>query len=69
MQITNLGFGFGNAVQGKRFTITWNDLVGTAATTATQALFSFLRGAAFQERSAELKGYDVSQSGQVRHLN
>jgi excisionase family DNA binding protein len=34
-----------------------------------QALFSFLRGAAFQERSAELKGYDVSQSGQVRHLN
>jgi excisionase family DNA binding protein len=34
-----------------------------------QALFGFLRGAAFQERSAELKGYDVRETGQVRALN
>jgi excisionase family DNA binding protein len=34
-----------------------------------QALFGFLRSTAFRDRAAELKGYDVSQSGQVRALN
>jgi putative molybdopterin biosynthesis protein len=34
-----------------------------------QALFSFLQTAAFQDRAAELKGYDVAETGQVRHVN
>jgi excisionase family DNA binding protein len=34
-----------------------------------QALFGFLRGNAFRERAAELGGYDVADSGQVRHVN
>jgi putative molybdopterin biosynthesis protein len=34
-----------------------------------QALFAFLRKSAFRERAAEMSGYDVSDSGQVRHLN
>jgi putative molybdopterin biosynthesis protein len=34
-----------------------------------QALFDFLRLAAFRERAAELKGYDVAETGQVRHVN
>jgi molybdate-binding protein len=34
-----------------------------------QALFYFLRIAAFRERAAELKGYDVAETGQVRHVN
>ena len=34
-----------------------------------QALFGFMRGAAFAERAAELSGYDVSASGSVRHVN
>jgi putative molybdopterin biosynthesis protein len=33
-----------------------------------QALFGFLRTAAFRERAAELKGYDVAETGRVRHL-
>jgi putative molybdopterin biosynthesis protein len=34
-----------------------------------QVLFGFLRAAAFRERSAELGGYDVTDSGSVRHVN
>jgi len=34
-----------------------------------QALFGFLRTSAFRERAAELQGYDVAQTGQVRHIN
>ena len=34
-----------------------------------QALFKFLRTAAFRERSAELAGYDVSEAGEVRLVN
>ena len=34
-----------------------------------QALFGFLRTAAFRERAAELKGYDVAETGRVRHVN
>jgi putative molybdopterin biosynthesis protein len=34
-----------------------------------QALFQFLHTAAFGERAAELKGYDVAEAGQVRHIN
>jgi excisionase family DNA binding protein len=38
-------------------------------TLGPQALFEFLRTAPFRERAAELGGYDVSDSGRVRHLN
>ena len=34
-----------------------------------QALVDFLRTAAFRERAAELKGYDVAATGSVRHIN
>ena len=34
-----------------------------------QALFDFLRTVAFRERAAELKGYDVAETGRVRHIN
>ena len=34
-----------------------------------QALFGFLRTPAFRERAAELRGYDVAETGQVRHVN
>jgi excisionase family DNA binding protein len=34
-----------------------------------QALFGFLRSEAFSERAAELSGYDVAETGQVRHVN
>jgi excisionase family DNA binding protein len=34
-----------------------------------QALFGFLRTPAFREHAAELKGYDVAETGQVRHVN
>ncbi len=34
-----------------------------------QALFGFMRGSAFRERAAELSGYDVAETGQVRHVN
>jgi excisionase family DNA binding protein len=34
-----------------------------------QALFGFLRTPAFRERAAELKGYDVAETGQIRHVN
>lgn len=34
-----------------------------------QALFGFMRSAAFTERAAELGGYDVSAAGQIRHVN
>jgi excisionase family DNA binding protein len=34
-----------------------------------QALFGFLRTPAFRERAAELKGYDVAETGWVRHVN
>lgn len=34
-----------------------------------QTLFSFLRTQAFRERATELKGYDVAETGQVRHVN
>ena len=34
-----------------------------------QALFGFLRTPAFRERAAELSGYDVSETGLVRHVN
>ena len=33
------------------------------------ALFGFLRTPAFREHAAELKGYDVAETGQVRHVN
>jgi excisionase family DNA binding protein len=34
-----------------------------------QALFAFLRTAAFRERAVELGGYDVSETGEVRAVN
>lgn len=34
-----------------------------------QALFEFLRTAAFAERAAEMGGYDVTAAGRVRHVN
>jgi excisionase family DNA binding protein len=34
-----------------------------------QALFEFVRSAAFAERAAELGGYDVTAAGRVRHVN
>jgi putative molybdopterin biosynthesis protein len=34
-----------------------------------QALADFLRTAAFRERAAELKGYDIAATGSVRHIN
>jgi molybdate-binding protein len=34
-----------------------------------QALFDFVRAGAFRDRAAELRGYDVSESGRVRHVN
>ena len=34
-----------------------------------QALFKFVRTAAFRDRAAELAGYDVSEGGDVRALN
>ena len=34
-----------------------------------QALFAFMRTAAFRERAAELAGYDVSEAGEVRLVN
>ena len=34
-----------------------------------QALADFIRTAAFRERAAELKGYDVAETGSVRHIN
>jgi putative molybdopterin biosynthesis protein len=34
-----------------------------------QALAGFLRTAAFRERAAELRGYDVTATGTVRHVN
>jgi putative molybdopterin biosynthesis protein len=34
-----------------------------------QALFGFLHRPAFRDRAAELAGYDVSESGSVRHVN
>ena len=34
-----------------------------------QALVDFLRTAAFRERAAELKGYDIAATGSVRHIN
>jgi excisionase family DNA binding protein len=34
-----------------------------------QALFEFLRTTAFCDRAAELQGYDVAETGQVRHVN
>ncbi len=35
----------------------------------SQALFKFIRDAAFRERAAELAGYDVSEAGEVRLVN
>ena len=37
--------------------------------TGPQALFGFLHTPAFRERAAELQGYDVAETGQVRHVN
>jgi len=34
-----------------------------------QALFKFIRTAAFRERAGELGGYDVSEAGEVRRVN
>jgi excisionase family DNA binding protein len=34
-----------------------------------QALFGFVRTGTFRERAAEMSGYDVSEAGQVRHVN
>ena len=34
-----------------------------------QALFGFMRDAAFAERATELSGYEVSAGGSVRHVN
>ena len=34
-----------------------------------QALSGFLRAPAFRERAAELRGYDVTETGEVRHVN
>jgi excisionase family DNA binding protein len=55
-------------------TLTWErfDLVLRQRdffTRGPQALFEFMRTPAFRERAAELKGYDVADSGRVRHLN
>jgi excisionase family DNA binding protein len=36
---------------------------------AMQALAGFMRTAAFAERAAELGGYDVAETGAVRHVN
>jgi putative molybdopterin biosynthesis protein len=36
---------------------------------APQALFGFMRQRVFGERAAELDGYDVAATGQVRHIN
>ena len=37
--------------------------------TGPQALFGFLRTPTFGHRAAELSGYDVSETGRVRHVN
>jgi putative molybdopterin biosynthesis protein len=34
-----------------------------------QALFGFLRTPSFRDRATELQGYDVTETGQVRHVN
>jgi putative molybdopterin biosynthesis protein len=34
-----------------------------------QALFDFVRTSAFRARAAELQGYDVAETGRVRHIN
>jgi putative molybdopterin biosynthesis protein len=34
-----------------------------------QALFDFVRTAAFRDRATEMTGYDVSEAGRVRHVN
>src|SRR5262245_38503754 len=34
-----------------------------------QALFKFVRTAAFRDRATELGGYDVAEAGDVRHVN
>ena len=34
-----------------------------------QALFGFLTTPAFRQRAAELRGYDVAETGKVRHVN
>jgi len=36
---------------------------------AAQTLFGFVRQRAFGERAAELGGYDVAETGMVRHVN
>ena len=36
---------------------------------AAQALFDFVRQPAFRDRAGELGGYDVAESGRVRHVN
>ena len=36
---------------------------------APQALFGFLRMPAFSDRAAELTGYDIAETGKVRHVN
>ena len=51
----------------KRLVVGAQDVKQTAG--RLQALFGFLRTATFRERAAELKGYDVTETGQVRHLN
>ena len=38
-------------------------------TPPAQTLFGFIRQRAFGERAAELGGYDVTEAGQVRHVN
>ena len=38
-------------------------------TPSAQALFDFMRRRMFSERAAELEGYDVAETGTVRHLN
>lgn len=38
-------------------------------TPGAQALFGFMRQPAFAERAAEMGGYDVTESGCVRHVN
>jgi excisionase family DNA binding protein len=38
-------------------------------TPGPQALFGFMRSPAFHAHAAELTGYDVTDAGQVRHLN
>jgi putative molybdopterin biosynthesis protein len=34
-----------------------------------QALFDFLRTPGFRERATELRGYDVAETGRIRHVN